>query len=61
MNRADAIIAAGRALAGAIARRDALSPRAAAEEAFVPGGPSVEEIEQRIRARRAAQRIPVAA
>lgn len=59
--RDEAIAAAGRALADAIARRDALPPRAAAEEAHVPGGPSIDELEQRIRARRAAQRAPVAA
>lgn len=31
------------------ARRDSLPPREAAEEAFVPGGPSVDEIEAQIR------------
>lgn len=61
MNRADCIAAAGRALAAGVARRDSLSPRAAAEEAHVPGGPSVEELEQRIRDRRAAHAAPVAA
>jgi hypothetical protein len=58
--REAAITAAGRALAEATARRDALSPRAAAEEAHAPGGPPVEELEQRIRDRR-AQRAEIAA
>lgn len=36
----------------ALAVRDAKPPRQAAEDAYVPGGPSVEELERRIRAHR---------
>jgi hypothetical protein len=61
VTRADAIAAAARIWADTCARQAALTPRQAAIEAYQPGGPSVEEIEQRIRARRAAQRAPVAA
>jgi hypothetical protein len=54
--RADAIGEAAAILATARARRDALPARQAAAEAFVPGGPSVEELtlliqQQRDRAR----------
>ncbi|WP_433444517.1 hypothetical protein [Nonomuraea sp. CA-141351] len=54
--RAEALAAAGRVLAEARARRDALSPEDAARAAYVPGGRSVEELtaiirEQRRRAR----------
>lgn len=52
ITREDCIAAAGRALAAGRARRDSLSPRQAAEEAYVPGGPSVEQLEARIRAQR---------
>lgn len=51
--REESIAAAGRALADAISRRDSLSPHQAALEAYVPGGPSVDELEDRIRRRRA--------
>ncbi|WP_156119008.1 hypothetical protein [Modestobacter caceresii] len=44
--------AAGQALADAIARRDSLDPRAAALEAYEPGGPTVAEIEALIRHQR---------
>jgi hypothetical protein len=49
--RAHAIAAAGRILA--LARRDLLeySPRESAQAAHVPGGPSVDDLEQRIIAR----------
>jgi hypothetical protein len=49
----ECIAAAGRALAEALQERDALTPRQAAEAAWRPGGPSVDELEQRIAARRA--------
>lgn len=48
----DAIAAAGRTLADARARMDALTPREAALEAHVPGGPSVAALENRIRVAR---------
>lgn len=54
-NREECFAAAGAALAAAIERRDALSPRQAAEAAHRPGGPSVDELERRIAARRASQ------
>lgn len=50
--REEAIEAAGRVWAAACARQAALTPREAAQEAYVPGGPSVDELEARIRARR---------
>lgn len=50
----DAITAFGRAIATARATRDALPPREAAEKAWTPGGPSVAELEARIRADRDA-------
>lgn len=52
MNRADCIAEAGRALADALAERDLLTPRAAAEAAWRPGGPPVDVLEARIRAQR---------
>lgn len=45
---------AGRRYAAACARQSALSPRQAAEEAHRPGGPTVDELEARIREQRAA-------
>lgn len=54
MTREQAIAEAGAALAEALAERDALTPRQAAEAAHRPGGPSVDELEQRISAQRAA-------
>lgn len=51
--REEALAAAGRAHAAAIVRRDSLDPLQAAREAYEPGGPSVEELEARIRAQRA--------
>lgn len=50
----ECIAAAGRALAVALERREALSPREAAEAAHRTGGPSVDELEVRIIAQRAA-------
>lgn len=57
--RDEAIAGAARTWAAACARQAALSPRQAAEEAYVPGGPSVAELEARIRARR-EQQTPLA-
>lgn len=48
----EAVNTFGRAVAAAIALRDSMSPRQAAEAAYTPGGPSVEELERRIRAHR---------
>lgn len=52
MSYAEALADAGRILAAARARRDSLSPRAAALEAWDPAGPSVDELEARIVAQR---------
>ncbi|MCP2261057.1 hypothetical protein LX15_004777 [Streptoalloteichus tenebrarius] len=52
MTRVDAIRAAAQVFAQARADRDALPPRLAAEAAWQAGGPSVEEIEAKIRALR---------
>lgn len=60
MTRAEHIQAAGRIWAAACARQAALSPREAAQEAYRPGGPSVDELEARITARRAAAALDVA-
>lgn len=56
-----AIAAAARVLGRARSRRDSMSPREAAEAAYTPGGPSVEELEAlivrfRAEARAALQR-----
>lgn len=51
--REQAIAAAGQALADALERLASRSPREAALAAHYPGGPSVEVLEARIRARRA--------
>lgn len=53
MSRADATAAAGAAVANGLAMRDALPPRQAAELAWTPTGPSVDELEQQIREMRA--------
>lgn len=50
--RAEAIAAAGRVLAEGIAEQASRTPRAAAEAAYVPGGPTIDELEDRIRALR---------
>lgn len=50
--RDEALDDAAQILVDACARRDALSPRAAAEAAYVPGGKSVDELERLIRERR---------
>lgn len=52
MTREAAIEAAGQAIADGLALRDSLPPRAAAEAAWTPSGPSVDELERRIRADR---------
>ncbi len=49
-----AVSEAGRILARARVRRDSLPVEQAAAEAYVPGGPSVDELADRIRALRAA-------
>lgn len=50
------ITAAAQLFAAARARRDSLSPEEAARQAYVPGGPSVEEIAALIRELRGEQR-----
>ncbi|MEV5538512.1 hypothetical protein AB0L13_16775 [Saccharopolyspora shandongensis] len=52
MTRADCIAAAGRILRDALAELESLPPRQAAESAWYPGGPSVDELERRICAMR---------
>lgn len=59
-SREECFAAAGAALAAAIERLDSLSPREAAEAAWQIGGPSVDELERRIAARRASQAQPAA-
>jgi len=62
MSKHDELIAAaGRKWAEACARQAARTPREAAEAAHRPGGPSVDELEARIRAQRTAQAEPTAA
>lgn len=51
---AEAISNASRVLATAYSDLAQLPPRQSAERAYVPGGPSVDELEQRIKARLAA-------
>jgi hypothetical protein len=53
--RDDAIAAAGQILTDARALRDSLTPREAAEAAYRPGGPSIDELENRISAMRSKQ------
>ena len=48
----DCIAGAAQALQAARARREALTPRDAAREAYLPGGPSVAELETQIRRHR---------
>lgn len=48
-----AIDAAAQVLADVRARMAALTPRQAAEEAYVPGGPSVDDLEAKIQELRA--------
>lgn len=59
MTRDDCIRAAGEAFARACSRQAAMSPAEAARAAYQHGGPSVTELERRIRARRTGH--PVAA
>lgn len=56
----EAITAAARILGRARAKRDALTPEEAADRAFVPGGPSREEIAALIRQHRAEARAALA-
>lgn len=49
---------AAQALTDGRAVRDAKTPAEAARDAYVPGGPPVEELERRIRADRAAVAAP---
>ena len=50
--RAEAIAAAGQAIAAALDLRDSLPPRQAAEICWTPTGPSLDDLEQQIRAGR---------
>lgn len=52
--REECIAEAGAALAEALAERDRMTPRQAAEAAHRHGGPSVDELERRIRAQRSS-------
>lgn len=61
MTREECIAAAGVALAAAEEHLQALTPRQAAEAAHYPGGPSVDELERRIAARRESDRLDGAA
>jgi hypothetical protein len=61
MTRDDVIATAARVWADTCARQAALTPRQAALEAHQPGGPSVDDLEQRIRRRRLDQTQRVAA
>jgi hypothetical protein len=61
MDRDQALTAAARAWADGCAREAALTPRQAAAEAYQPGGPSLDELEDRIRDWRAARAQPLAA
>ncbi|GLY81885.1 hypothetical protein [Actinoallomurus iriomotensis] len=56
-----AVANAAQVLADARAHRDSLTPEAAAAEAYVPGGPSVDEIAALIRRHRAEARRRIAA
>lgn len=51
--RDEALTAAARIYADGLALRDSMTPADAAAAAWRPGGPSVEELEERIRAQRA--------
>lgn len=50
--RDEAVRSAGEVVAHAYRRLEELTPREAAEAAFTPTGPPVDELEARIRARR---------
>jgi len=56
--RADAIRRAATAYANAILTCEQMTPREQAEAAYVPDGPSVDELEDRIRARRGMTPLP---
>lgn len=60
MSWQDAITDAGRILALARAERDALPPHLAARAAWQAGGPSLQEIENKIRAQRGMPLIDLA-
>jgi len=61
VTRAQAMRNAGAVLAAARAHMATLTPEQAAQEAYVPGGPTVEELAQRIRDLRAASSKTTAA
>ena len=61
VTKEEAFTAAARIWAEGRARRDSLTPEQAAREAYVPGGPSVEEIAELIRQQRARARAKQAA
>jgi hypothetical protein len=52
--------AAAQIYVDALATRDSKTPRQAAEDAYVTGGPTVEELEAEIRAQRAEPRTGAA-
>lgn len=56
--RDEAIEQAAEAVVAGLRMRDSLPPRAAAEAAWTPTGPSVEELERRIRTRRGYEQEP---
>lgn len=58
---AEAIAAAAQVLVDARARIAALTPRQAATAAYVPGGPSVDELEAKVLRLRAETRAQLAA
>jgi hypothetical protein len=60
VTKEECLAAAGAALAEAVAEFEARTPREAAEAAYRPGGPSVEELEARIRAQRDTARTEAA-
>ena len=57
--RASCMEAASKVLARGLMKVLAAVPAEAARAAFVPGGPSVDELEQRIRAFQQAHGVPV--
>jgi hypothetical protein len=62
ITRAEALEAAGEAIAAGLDLRDSLPPRQAAAICWTPTGPSLDELERRIRAQRgeqAAQVVPL--
>lgn len=59
-SREQCLAAAGRALAAGILRMVSLDPHTAAEAAYMKGGPTVAELEQRIREFHARARLATA-